>query len=712
MSSASVRQPKGRRQEFNSFQNSNSNHTNRNTKKWSNNAQHPAAKHMHDRMLCLLANFVGMNVQVTIKSGTKYEGLFHTASTEGELGVVLKLARKVLTKAEEKAGTPNKVISTFIIMAKDCMAIEATCVDFSASEKNLTSERDSFRTDADISGGRIEPRERELHKWNPDEHGGGEALAGQDNASAVTWDQFAVNEQLFGIRTDFNEEFYTTKLDRTKPDFKEKERQAIQIANEITRTTTNNVHMLEERGILIEESHMDEEDKYGAVVRNRDPSKYMPPALRKLQEQQNAATVKKPELPKEPAKEVKSVVKPIPETPTVSKHGIDAHGKPIEAHGKPIEGKSQIMHNFKKFAINEKERLQQRKQAIFRKEFDGKVAELAKWGKTFKLSSPLPSDLIPILTKDESKQLKKPEIKIEEEKHNSNPEPTDIKLSSSSPPDQPPPEKPMSLNTNDKVSQSLSAGKTPATTPTNSQFKLNVRASEWRPNPNAATFTPTAPTSSAGDKRSPGSSPFFGNKQLKKSPVSLKDSFSPFQKGKLPNPSTIPPTWPFGARPFRHQFTVTNAFEDDIYNQAAMSQSFGFAYPVAAPPFRYPAATQYVNVPPITMQQAAPMPYMQPSFVPGMPFTTPQIPSANGAPPNMYNPQMSSVIPPQHFSPQGFPSPGRSPMVPAGMHPQMYYQNPHGIPVHVPPNGVMMGQRPMMMDPHYVQQPETPMGNN
>ncbi|CAG8498973.1 13490_t:CDS:10, partial [Ambispora leptoticha] len=506
MSSANVRQQtKGRRQQEFNYQNSNSNHSNRNAKnKWNNNAQHPnnmpirnqsippipplsqainnpssntnhlnngtvsipppntnnsyksvgntihneiAEKHMHDRMLCLLANFVGMNVQVTIKDGTKYEGLFHAASTE-ELGVVLKLARKILTKAEEKAGTPNKVIPTFIIMAKDCMAIEATGVDFSSSEKNLTSERDSFRTDTDISGGRTEPRERELRKWNPDEHGGGEALAGQDNGGAEAWDQFAVNEQLFGIKTDFNEEFYTTKLDRTKADFKERERQAIQIANEITRTTTNNVHMLEERGILVEESHMDEEDKYGAVVRNRDPSKYMPPALRKIQEQQNAASVKKPELPKEPAKEVKPVVKPIPETPTVpvqqpindktnptnvnsnSNNSLPkippfnlaqyrvspedanllynqreinielkslAFQKPlIDARGKPIEGR--------KFASDEKERLQQRKQAIFKKEMDGKVAELAKWGKNFKLNSPLPTDLIPILTKDESKR--------------------------------------------------------------------------------------------------------------------------------------------------------------------------------------------------------------------------------------------------------------------------------------------------------------------
>jgi PAB1-binding protein PBP1 len=51
--------------------------------------------------------------------------------------------------------------------------------------------------------------------------------------------------------------------------------------------------MMEERGIQMDDSGMDEEDRYGAVVRDVNPSKYvipnkyMPPALRKqLQQQQ------------------------------------------------------------------------------------------------------------------------------------------------------------------------------------------------------------------------------------------------------------------------------------------------------------------------------------------------------------------------------------------------------------------------------------------
>ena len=41
------------------------------------------------------------------------------------------------------------------------------------------------------------------------------------------------NQQLFGVTATFNEEAYTTPLDRNAPDFKEREAKAIKIANEI-----------------------------------------------------------------------------------------------------------------------------------------------------------------------------------------------------------------------------------------------------------------------------------------------------------------------------------------------------------------------------------------------------------------------------------------------------------------------------------------------
>lgn len=98
----------------------------------------------------------------------------------------------------------------------------------------------AFKTDADISG-RAEIKERELHRWNPDDHNNEtfgnleESASGLEGNGNGSWDQFAVNEKLFGVRTDFDEEIYTTKLDRSAPDFKDREKKAIEKANEIQR---------------------------------------------------------------------------------------------------------------------------------------------------------------------------------------------------------------------------------------------------------------------------------------------------------------------------------------------------------------------------------------------------------------------------------------------------------------------------------------------
>ena len=64
-----------------------------------------------------------------------------------------------------------------------------------------------------------------------------EAFGALGTYSGGSWDQFVVNEQLFGVTTSFDEAAYTTKLDRSAPDFKERERKAQQIADEISRVS-------------------------------------------------------------------------------------------------------------------------------------------------------------------------------------------------------------------------------------------------------------------------------------------------------------------------------------------------------------------------------------------------------------------------------------------------------------------------------------------
>lgn len=58
------------------------------------------------------------------------------------------------------------------------------------------------------------------------------------------WDQFETNAALFGVTSTFDEELYTTKLDRG-PMMREREREALRIAREIEGEDTKDLHLAE-----------------------------------------------------------------------------------------------------------------------------------------------------------------------------------------------------------------------------------------------------------------------------------------------------------------------------------------------------------------------------------------------------------------------------------------------------------------------------------
>lgn len=51
--------------------------------------------------------------------------------------------------------------------------------------------------------------------------------------SKANWDQFETNARLFGTKTSWQEELYTTKLNRSGADFKKREKDAERLAGEI-----------------------------------------------------------------------------------------------------------------------------------------------------------------------------------------------------------------------------------------------------------------------------------------------------------------------------------------------------------------------------------------------------------------------------------------------------------------------------------------------
>ncbi|KAF3936465.1 hypothetical protein ABW19_dt0207485 [Dactylella cylindrospora] len=472
-------------------------------------------KHMNDRTVYILANSLGKIVTATIKNGARFKGVFAGAPTNGDMGCVLKFAKQVRGPQGEEdqvasgyvGGGPEK---TLIIEGKDLMDLEVPDVVLEASEagpnQNGTGQ---FKTDVDISGNQP-VRERELQRWQADEGigGGGLEEAPESQSPEKKWDQFETNERLFGVKSDFDENIYTTKIDTSHPLHKQREAAAARIAREIEQSTGSgaglSAHQAEERGLKVDDSGVDEEDKYSSVQRAipstttaSGTQKYMPPALRAQVSAPPAAVSPQPkeapkdilkESPKEVSKEIsketsaeqnalpitpnesntssqpaakaepakKTVPQPTPAVPvipviteqapspqppsvasfkqeeskpkdkaplpeSVKKASIAAipavpvlpihkssentqpssSGAPAGTLDNPLR---RVKDAFQQFTNTERERLEKRRQAMAKKDKDVKLQDLKRFAMNFKLNTPVPQDLVPILAKDKAKQ--------------------------------------------------------------------------------------------------------------------------------------------------------------------------------------------------------------------------------------------------------------------------------------------------------------------
>lgn len=105
---------------------------------------------------------------------------------------------------------------------------------------------------------------RELKKWEPEE---GVSLTdfeeGEHEVGA--WDQFAENEKKFGVKTDFNMDLYTTRLEPEKSKYTVA--QAEKLAREIQSASSPNLHLQDERNQLaLDDSGISDEQLYSSVL--------------------------------------------------------------------------------------------------------------------------------------------------------------------------------------------------------------------------------------------------------------------------------------------------------------------------------------------------------------------------------------------------------------------------------------------------------------
>ncbi|RWR95918.1 polyadenylate-binding protein-interacting protein 3-like protein [Cinnamomum micranthum f. kanehirae] len=241
-----------------------------------------------DRLVYSTTFLRGHRVEVQVKDGSMYSGIFHAASIGKDMavifpGIILKMARQTKDGSprgqKPSSGFVSKAPSkTLIIPAKDLVQVIAKDVSLAAdglSNGHLRERQQDIMIDSYISQSRHVDVERELERWTPDKDD--PQCPELDNIFDGTWnrkwDQFETNEALFGVKSTFNEELYTTKLERG-PQTRELEREALRIAREIEGEETQDLHLSEERGIFHEDFDFNEESRFSSVFRGVDDGRY------------------------------------------------------------------------------------------------------------------------------------------------------------------------------------------------------------------------------------------------------------------------------------------------------------------------------------------------------------------------------------------------------------------------------------------------------
>ncbi|KAK3170968.1 hypothetical protein OEA41_003052 [Lepraria neglecta] len=408
----------------------------------------------NDRLVFLLGSCMGLNVNLTTIHGDIFSGIYFGASMENDkhAHLVKMVQRKKLGEKGEMNGIEDGSYvfagsgedHTMSFDFKDVLGLAVDGVQFGTQDK----QQNGFRTDTDVSGGQA-PRERELQPWTASvETDVDLSLEQPGSGSGEAWDQFKANERLFGLKTDYNEEIYTTTIDRSNPSYREREARAQRLVREIEGSATSDTHTLEERGITDAAGGLDEEAKYSSVRRqvadypplqSSGANRYMPPARRPPSgkptvpgapvdpaiissqiartdtnsQAPNTALAKPAENNTEAASsgdatssEAKQeAIKDSPrEKAVVTNESRPVNTPKAQAPNATANVETEALHAFQKFAHFEKTRVAEdrKKRAVADKNI--KLNDLKKFSTNFKLHTPVPKDLVPILAKDTVKQ--------------------------------------------------------------------------------------------------------------------------------------------------------------------------------------------------------------------------------------------------------------------------------------------------------------------
>ncbi len=218
------------------------------------------------RYYSILLNSVGEMLNINFISGDMIVGLLDSVDPFNNEYFIINNPRRL-----SRTGVPIFLKESKLkIYFKDISHINYDIKKFIPQIKN------NFETDLQISKRtqKKKKEEKKLVKYEINENNKNkfafQSLEDDMENNDEKLDQFEINKKKYNIVSTYDENLYTTKLDKNNIT-KEQRDYADKIYNEIKNSSSNekNIHILEDRGIIDEkDGDIDEEEKYSSVIKN------------------------------------------------------------------------------------------------------------------------------------------------------------------------------------------------------------------------------------------------------------------------------------------------------------------------------------------------------------------------------------------------------------------------------------------------------------
>lgn len=590
--------------------------------------------HQKDRLLYLIMCSIGAHIRIATNSGEYLEGTLENIDPT---------TMKVVIKQDS---------SVVAVNFEDFTDFEISSVDLfnEAVVRNIGS----FKTDSDISANKASaPRRGEnIEKWVPEVgESTGLELEGLtlEDSKTDNWDQFQTNERKFGIKSEFDEHMYTTKINKDDPNYKKNLEIADALAKDIeSQGHSGNAHLAEERGVAFDDSGIDEEDKYSGVDRSAKAVSKGDALFNSLmnKDSKNAtfeSEVKSKYIPPTQRSRLEHIDPSI-----VSSSKVTSLQKPSQEQAKPATIPSKPPVSTVKSSVTNSKSQDQKKNSNLKE-----INSLKEFSQNFKIHSKIPEDLLPIITKDKQKQdeiVKKSEAESKE--RNSTTKQNAL---------------PPQSQAQESLSKVASAQTSATNTPVSKKAELSSCKHHHKLNAKAVPFTPSFNSSSSSPVVSNVSTPHFNvnSPRLAQSGYRSKRShMSLFAPDKLPSvdkkkklgdnfnffkacraeynslpkkdvkhpftlerPFNTPPTWSDSTISYRTFFPDPSTLKSPMFASIPQQQFQPMPMMNAPGQFLYPPQpfmqpmrlSPQMAQPGLSVQPLQPM-YIQPGMMPGAPM--------------------------------------------------------------------------------------------